>query len=183
MKTKLLLKELLQVKMVFYNLAPKLPIPPRLPRAPRLPGTSDNNQTQNTSEIQDTNNGGQKIPGAPRLPPPRLPGGPGLPGAPRVPGGPGLPGGPRLPGGPGIPGGPRLPGGGGAQNGAPRVFKPVATKPVIKISKKVKPLHWNKINLLPEDAPNRPDLIWNDLKEIELDIDEIVNSFESKVIK
>ncbi len=165
--------------------APRLPGAPTLPNAPRLPGAS--------SVPAPRLPGAPSLPGAPRLPgAPSMPGAPRLPGAPQVPGQPnaprlpGAPGAPRLPGGPGaprLPGGPGAPRMPGAQNNAPVVYKPVATKPVIKLDKKVKALHWNKVLLLPKEAPDRPDYIWNDLKEIDLNIDDIASSFETKVFK
>lgn len=59
------------------------------------------------------------------------------------------------------------------------VAKP--TKPKITLKKKVKGLGWNRVLLLPKEAPNRPNLIWNDMKEYELDINEVVSLFEAKL--
>ena len=46
--------------------------------------------------------------------------------------------------------------------------------------KKVKPLPWKKIILLPKTSKNRPDLIWNYINEIKLDRDEIIEIFGIK---
>ena len=44
----------------------------------------------------------------------------------------------------------------------------------------MKPIQWTRVLLLPESDPNRPDLIWNSLKEPEIDIDEITSLFSAK---
>jgi hypothetical protein len=64
----------------------------------------------------------------------------------------------------------------------PNFSRPTATKPQIKLDKKVKPLHWTRILLLPQQAPNRPNSVWDNIKEVELNIQEIAASFESKVM-
>jgi outer membrane murein-binding lipoprotein Lpp len=145
--------------------APKAPSVPGVPNLPNIPGVP----------------GIPGIPGAPKVPGPPgvpgIPGIPGIPGAPKVPGPPGVPGAPKVPGAPGVPTMPGVP-----QVAVPQqiVYKPVATKPVIKLNKKLKPLHWNRVLLLPKEAPNRPNLVWNIMKEASIDMLEIVDLFEIK---
>ena len=62
--------------------------------------------------------------------------------------------------------------------GIPRGPQP--TKPKIKLKVKVKPLQWTRVLLLPESDPKRPDLIWNSIKEPDIDIDEITSLFSIK---
>ena len=77
---------------------------------------------------------------------------------------------------PGVPGVPLPP-------GAPGFF-PVAvarpTKPKIVLKAKVKQLQWNRVLLMPENSPNRPNLIWNQIKEPKMDIDEVIFFFGVK---
>ncbi len=49
-----------------------------------------------------------------------------------------------------------------------------------KVDTKVKPLNWNKINLFPKEAPNRPILIWDNIKDATIDINEVASLFEQK---
>ena len=106
--------------------------------------------------------GGKVVPTAPTPeaipPPPPPPGGPGGPPPPPPPGAP-------LP--PGTPG---------------AFLGPVAkpTKPKIVLKAKVKQLQWQRVLLLPESSPDRPNLIWNNIQETKLDIDEVVSLFGIK---
>ena len=107
--------------------------------------------------------GGKVVPTAPTPeaipPPPPPPGGPGGPPPPPPP-----PGAPLPPGTPGAFLGP--------------VAKP--TKPKIVLKAKVKQLQWQRVLLLPESSPDRPNLIWNNIQETKLDIDEVVSLFGIK---
>lgn len=87
---------------------------------------------------------------------------------------PGTPGGPPPP--PPPPGAPLPPGAPGA------FFAPIVkpTKPKIVLKAKVKQLQWQRVLLLPESSPDRPNLIWNKIKETKLDIDEVVSLFGIK---
>ena len=93
-------------------------------------------------------------------PPPPPPGGPGGPPPPPPP----PPGAPLPPGTPGA------------------FLAPVAkpTKPKIVLKAKVKQLQWQRVLLLPESSPDRPNLIWNNIQETKLDIDEVVSLFGIK---
>jgi hypothetical protein len=62
-------------------------------------------------------------------------------------------------------------------------FKAVATKQEIKFDKKVKGVTWNRILLTPKEAPNRLETIWDNIKEVKIDINEIASLFEIKVFK
>ena len=118
----------------------------------------------------------------PPPPPPPPPGIPGVPGAvppppppPPIPGmGPPPP--PPPPGIPGVPGIPMPPGAPGFM--APNVARPTKKKIVLKT--KLKQLQWQRVLLLPKTAENRPNLIWNNMKEIKLDIDEVTYLFGAK---
>jgi hypothetical protein len=59
--------------------------------------------------------------------------------------------------------------------------KPMVTKPAIKLEKKVKPLHWTRILLMPVNSANRTEQFWDEIKEINLDQKEIETLFEQKV--
>ena len=97
-------------------------------------------------------------------PPPPPPPPPGVPSAPGAPGVPPPPGPPPPPGAPIF-----------------NIVKgPQPTKPKIKLKMKVKPLQWSRILLLPENDPKRTDLIWNNIKEPDIDIDEITTLFSVK---
>ena len=45
---------------------------------------------------------------------------------------------------------------------------------------KVKPLQWTRVLLLPESDQNRPDLVWNTIKEPDIDVNEICTLFSVK---
>ena len=100
-----------------------------------------------------------EIPGGPIPPPPPLP--PGIPGGPPPPPPPGAP---LPPGIPGFLGGP--------------IVRP--TKPKITLKAKVKQLQWQRVLLLPSEAPNRPNLIWKKIKETKIDDDEVIFLFGIK---
>ena len=57
---------------------------------------------------------------------------------------------------------------------------PQPTKPKIKLKVKVKPLQWTRMLLLPESDPKRPDLVWNNMKEPEIDMNEVISLFSVK---
>ena len=101
----------------------------------------------------------------PQIPTPNEPSGPIAPPPPPPPPPPAPPGVPLPPGPPGAP-----------------VFVqgPQPTKPKIKLKVKVKPLQWTRVLLLPENDPKRPDLVWNKMKEPDIDIDEITSLFAIK---
>ena len=87
------------------------------------------------------------------------------------------------PGGPGGPPPPPPPPGAPLPPGTPGAFLgPVAkpTKPKIVLKAKVKQLQWQRVLLLPESSPDRPNLIWNNIQETKLDIDEVVSLFGIK---
>ena len=126
---------------------------------------------------QKISQGGSLIPSTPTpsqpLPPPLGVEGDPIPPPPPPPGVPGVPGGPPPPPPPlGVP----LP------PGTPGAFGPVArpTKPKIVLKAKVKQLQWQRVLLLPEKTPNRPDLIWNKIKETKIDVDEVIFHFGLK---
>lgn len=102
--------------------------------------------------------GGAPIPPPP--PPPMM----GIPPPPPPPGIPPPPGVPPPPGAPPMPGF-------GMRRAAP-------TKPKITLKTKVKQLQWNRVLLLPKDTPDRPDSVWNDIKEPDIDINEVVSLYE-----
>ena len=124
---------------------------------------------------QKISQGGSTVPSTPTPPTP--------PGVPPVPGGvpppppppppPGVPGGPPPP--PPPPGVPMAP---GAPCFNPNVPRP--TKPKIILKAKVKQLQWQRVLLLPKEAPNRPNLIWNKIKEPKIDVDEVIFLFGVK---
>ena len=64
----------------------------------------------------------------------------------------------------------------------PVTFRPVVTKQEIKLDKKVKGVTWNRILLMPKEAPNRVETVWDDILEVKIDISEIANLFEIKVV-
>ena len=103
-------------------------------------------------------------------PPPPPPPPPGIPPPPGVPLPPGVPPPPGVPLPPGPPGVPTL--------NLPKVPQP--TKPKIKLKMKVKPLQWTRVLLLPESDQNRPDLVWNTIKEPDIDVNEICTLFSVK---
>ena len=121
---------------------------------------------------QKISQGGNTVPSTP-TPPPIPPPPPSIPGGsiPPPPPPPGIPGAPIPP----PPGAPLPP-------GAPGAFGPVArpTKPKIVLKAKVKQLQWQRVLLLPEGSPNRPNLIWNKIKEPKIDVDEVIFLFGIK---
>ena len=64
---------------------------------------------------------------------------------------------------------------------APSFGKIVPKKPVVKLEKKVKPIHWNRIIVPPKDAPKKIEMLWDDLKEVNINQKEIEELFEVKV--
>ena len=125
----------------------------------------------------------------PPPPPPPPPGVPGVPGAvpppppppppPGVPLPPGVPPPPGVPLPPGIPPPPGVPLPPGAPTfSVPNV--PTPTKPKITLKAKVKQLQWKRVLLMPKTSEDRPDLIWNQMNEIKLDVDEVVSLFGVK---
>ena len=57
---------------------------------------------------------------------------------------------------------------------------PQPTKPKIKLKVKLKPLQWTRMLLMPETDKTRPDLVWNSIKEPEINIDEVTSLFSVK---
>jgi hypothetical protein len=57
---------------------------------------------------------------------------------------------------------------------------PQPTKPKIKLKVKMKPLQWTRVLIMPESDTKRPDLVWNTVKEPDIDIDEISSLFSVK---
>ena len=57
---------------------------------------------------------------------------------------------------------------------------PQPTKPKLKLKVKMKPLQWTRVLILPESDTKRPDLVWNTVKEPDIDIDEITSLFSVK---
>jgi hypothetical protein len=135
---------------------------------------------------QKISQGGSTVPSAPSTPTPPPPPPPPPPGVPEAPGGPVPPPPPPPPGIPGVPGGPPPPPpppGAPLPPGAPGFFGgPIArpTKPKIALKAKVKQLQWQRVLLLPPEAPNRPNLIWNKIKEPKIDVDEVIFLFGVK---
>ena len=63
---------------------------------------------------------------------------------------------------------------------------PVPTKPKIKLKGKVKQLQWQRVLLLPKSNEKRPDLIWNEMKEIKIkqnDVEELFGIKKKEVEK
>ena len=140
------------------------PVPPPPPPPPPPPGVP-------------TPPGVPQPPGIPT--PPGVPQPPGIPTPPGVPLPPGIPTPPGVPLPPGVPGVPLPPGAPGVPSfGFSRGPQP--TKPKLKLKTKVKPLQWTRVLLLPENDPKRPDLVWNTIKEPDIDIDEIISLFGVK---
>ena len=128
-----------------------------------------------TSQTNETPNPPSQTPPPPPPPPPAPaaipPPPPGIPSPPGVPLPPGIPSPPGVPLPPGVPGVPVF---------APILRGPKPTKPKIQLKVKVKPLQWTRVLLLPENDPKRPDLVWNTIKEPEIDIDEITSLYAIK---
>ena len=72
---------------------------------------------------------------------------------------------------PGVPGIPNL---------APTIVLP--KKPIVKLVKKVKAIHWIRLLTGPK-TPLRKEMLWDNLKEIKLSQKEIEDLFELKVLK
>ena len=114
-------------------------------------------------------------------PPPPPPPPPGVLGVPTPPGS--IPPPPPPPGGPGGPPPPPPPPGAPLPPGAPGFFgAPIAkpTKPKITLKSKVKQLQWQRVLLMPESSKDRPNLIWNNMKELKVDVDEVIFLFGTK---
>ena len=88
-----------------------------------------------------------------------------------------MPGVPKIGGGlPGVPNGPVGP-------GLPNISgKPVPTKPIIKLERKLKPIHWTRVLIPSKMDPKKTEQIWDEIKELEIDQTEIEIQFEQKVI-
>ena len=131
--------------------------------------------SQGGKEVSATSSTTTPSPPPPPPPPPGVPGVPTAPGAiPPPPPPPGVPGGPPPP--PPPPGAPLPP-------GAPGMFGvPIAkpTKPKITLKSKVKQLQWQRVLLMPETSKDRPNLIWNNMKELKVDVDEVIFLFGTK---
>jgi len=56
------------------------------------------------------------------------------------------------------------------------------TKQEVKLEIKTKGVTWNRILLMPKEAPNRSETVWDNIKEVKIDINEIASLFEIKVI-
>lgn len=61
-----------------------------------------------------------------------------------------------------------------------RSKKPQPTKPVVKLTKKVKPYQWRRLLHEPKDKKNRVHVIWDDVKEVDLNQEEVEELFEDK---
>ena len=130
-----------------------------------------------SNSVPDSSTPTPPPPPPPPPPPLEIPGVPGIPPPPPPPPIPGIPGGPPPPPPPpGIPLPPGIPGAPGAFN--PNIPRP--TKPKIVLKTKVKQLQWQRVLLLPEEAPDRPNLIWNKIKEPKIDVDEVIFLFGVK---
>ena len=125
-------------------------------------------------EEKITQAGGSIVPSASTAPIPPPPPPPPPPGTTQCAVPPPGPGGPPPP--PPPPGAPLPPGAPGMFGGP--IAKP--TKPKIILKTKVKQLQWQRVLLLPQNAPNRPNLIWNKIKEAKIDIDEVIFLFGVK---
>ena len=60
--------------------------------------------------------------------------------------------------------------------------KPIATKPIIKPQKKLKPIHWTRILLASKNDPKKILQFWDEITELEVIQFEIETQFEQKVI-
>lgn len=61
-----------------------------------------------------------------------------------------------------------------------RMGKPKPTKPVIKLNKKVKAYQWRRVLHEPKDKKDRVHVVWDDIKEAELNQEEVEDLFEDK---
>ena len=163
-------------------LPPSIPQPPSIPSVPMPPSIPGVPTPPSIPGIPMP----PSVPGVPM--PPSIPGVPRPPSVPGVPMPPSVPGVPKIPG-PPIPGPPnanfpRPPGPPGLPSAVPGmgfgVLRPQPTKPKIVLKTKVKPLQWTRVLLLPPQVPNRPNLIWNNIKEDKINQDEIISLFEVK---
>ena len=154
----------------------KIPLPPSIPNVPQPPSLNPIPLPPSIPNVP--------MPPSIPLPPPSIPNVPMPPslGPPKVPMPPSL-GPPKIPGPPGA-GFPRPPGPPGLPSALPGmgfgVLRPQPTKPKIVLKTKVKPLQWTRVLLLPPQVPNRPNLVWNTIKEDKVNPDEIVSLFEVK---
>ena len=140
----------------------------KIETTPKTTTEENNSNTQQTGPVPP-----------PQPPPPPPPGVPTPPGVPPPPGIPPPPGVPSPPGVPPPPGAPLPPGPPGVPTFSfPKGPQP--TKPKLKLKMKVKPLQWTRVLLLPESDKNRPDLVWNSMKEPDIDINEICTLFSVK---
>lgn len=105
---------------------------------------------------------------------------------PPPPGGMGMP---PPPGGMGMPPGPGFPppnmvgmmmGGGGPRMGGP--VRPQPTKPVIQLTKKLQAFNWRRVLILPQGTPNKKESVWDQVDEYKLNLEEIEEMFENKVL-
>ena len=156
-----------------------IPLPPSIPQPPSVPSVP----------LPPSVPGVPMPPSVPGVPmPPSVPKIPMPPSVPGVPMPPSVPDVPKIPG-PPIPGPPnanfpRPPGPPGLPSAVPGmgfgVLRPQPTKPKIVLKTKVKPLQWTRVLLLPPQVPNRPNLIWNNIKEDKINQEEIISLFEVK---
>ena len=137
-------------------------------KVPTIPASSSSSQVEPNKEIPSSQvEQTKEIPTPPVTSIPTPPPPPPPPAPPMPPGVPIPPGVPLPPGAPGVPIFGQLRG-------------PQPTKQKIKLKIKVKPLQWSRILLPPEDDPKRDDLIWSQIKEPDIDIDEITSLFSVK---
>ena len=125
----------------------------------------------------------QKVPGGNTVPSSSTPTPPPPPPPPPPPTGIAIPPPPPPPGVPGGPPPPPPPPGAPLPPGAPGAFGiavPRPTKPKITLKAKVKQLQWQRVLLMPETSADRPNLIWNNMKEPKIDIDEVIFLFGAK---
>ena len=147
------------------------------PQVIQVVSPSNNSEASTTTDNTLVPNEGEPIPSEDStIPPPSgdIPPAPGPPPPPGV-GAPGPP--PPLPGG-GPPGPPPPPGSGAPPPpGLPSMSSAaIPTKPVVKPNTKMKPLFWKRI-ILQNDQKN---VFWNNIDEIEFDIDELEDQFAAK---
>ncbi|MGL4948057.1 MAG: hypothetical protein ACRC42_01585, partial [Mycoplasma sp.] len=140
---------------------PTVPGIPSVPSVPTVPGIPSVPSIPTVLGIPS-------VPGVPSVPGiPSVPSIPTVLGIPSIPGVPSVPGIPSVPGVPGVPGVPSIP---GMPIGLNIPLRAQPTKQKITLPTKVKTLQWNRILLLPNQAPARPNLIWNNIKETQIDI-------------
>ncbi|KAK3092858.1 hypothetical protein FSP39_007992 [Pinctada imbricata] len=113
--------------------------------------------------------------GGPFIPPPPPPpgmGGPPVP--PPPPGPPGLGGPPPPPPPPGAPPAPGAP-------GAPGLSRRASIKPIIQTRSPMKPLFWQRIQMSSVKAPQHSKLLWEELEEVQIDVEEVDSLFSKPV--